>query len=114
LRSDRERLLDIVEAIERVERYAARGEDAFTQDELVQTWMLRHLQVIGEAARAMSEGFRAAHPEIPWSAIIGTRTILVHRYFQIDLALLWLVVEREIPALKASISDILNQEPGTP
>ena len=51
MRDDRERLLDILEAIERIERYAARGREAFENDELLQTWVVHHVQIIGEAAR---------------------------------------------------------------
>ena len=52
MRDDRERLLDIQEAVERIERYTARGREAFEQDELIQTWVLYHLQIIGEAAHS--------------------------------------------------------------
>lgn len=50
MRDPKERLRDILDAIARMERYAARGRQAFEQDELVQVWMLHHLQIIGEAA----------------------------------------------------------------
>lgn len=49
MRDDRERLLDILEAIERIEKYTARGRSVFDKDELIQTWVLHHLQIIGEA-----------------------------------------------------------------
>ncbi len=49
MRDDRERLLDILEAIERIEKYTARGRSVFDEDELIQTWVLHHLQIIGEA-----------------------------------------------------------------
>ena len=48
MRDGNERLLDILEAIEEIERYAVQGRTAFLQDELVQVWMVHHLQVIGE------------------------------------------------------------------
>ncbi len=35
MRSERERLLDILEAIERIEKYAAKGRRAFDHDELI-------------------------------------------------------------------------------
>jgi uncharacterized protein with HEPN domain len=41
---------DILEAIERIERHAGKGRAAFDNDELIQVWMVRHLQIIGEAA----------------------------------------------------------------
>ena len=78
MRDDRERLLDIQEAIARIERYAELGRDAFEQDELIQNWMISHLQIIGEACRALSEDLRGQYPEVPWRAIMGMRNILVH------------------------------------
>ena len=107
MRDDRERLVHILEAIERVERYAACGEQAFRRDELIQTWMVRNIQVIGEAARALSQGLRDNHPDIPWSSVIGMRHVLVHDYFEVDLDIVWRVIERDVPALKRSIRNIL-------
>ena len=54
MRDDRERLRDILEAIERIEKYAARGRSVFDEDELIQTWVVHHLQIIGEAVRALA------------------------------------------------------------
>lgn len=54
MRDDRERLLDIQEAIERIQKYAERGRETFERDELIQTWILHNLQILGEAARAIS------------------------------------------------------------
>jgi uncharacterized protein with HEPN domain len=50
MRKDRQRLLDILEAMERIESCAIRGEEVFRSDELIQTWMVRQMQIIGEAA----------------------------------------------------------------
>jgi uncharacterized protein with HEPN domain len=58
MRDYNERLLDILEAIERIEKYAARGREAFEHDELIQTWMIHHLQIIGEAASALPDSIR--------------------------------------------------------
>ena len=84
MRSERERLLDIVEAIERIEKYAAEGKAAFEADELIQNWMVNHISVIGEACRSLSPEFQAYHSSVPWADIIGMRNILVHHYFGID------------------------------
>ena len=53
MRDGIDRLLDIPEAIKEIERYAVRGRDAFLQDELVQVWMVHHLQIIGETAACL-------------------------------------------------------------
>lgn len=108
MRSDRERLLDIAEAIVRIEKYAAQGQERFVNDELVQVWVVRHLQVIGEACRTMSEGFKEAHPEIPWFQIAGMRNILVHEYFDIDQDIVWAVVAKDLPPLRAQIEGLLQ------
>lgn len=104
MRSDDRRVGDILEAIERIERYSVRGRTAFDADELIQNWIVRHLQVIGEAARALTPNFRSRHSEIPWTEVIGMRTILVHRYFDIDPEVVWAVVERDLPRLKAQLA----------
>jgi uncharacterized protein with HEPN domain len=67
MRDDRERLLDIQEAIERIEKYATRGRDTFEHDELIQTWILHNLQILGEAARAISADLKQQHPEVSWA-----------------------------------------------
>jgi len=111
MRSDRERLLDIQEAIGRIERYAVQGREAFEQDELIQTWIVHHLQIIGEAARGLSEESRTANQQVPWNQIIGMRNILVHHYFGIDEPVVWSVVENHLQALKSAVQQILDSLP---
>jgi uncharacterized protein with HEPN domain len=109
MKDDRERVLHILEAIQRVEKYAARGRFAFDQDELIQNWMVWHLQIIGEAARALSESFRQRHPEIPWAQIIGMRHIIVHEYFGIDLAIVWQAISVNLPDVKRKLEFALRE-----
>ncbi len=108
MRDDRERLRDILEAIERIQRYASRGRDAFLTDELLQTWVVHHVQIIGEAARQISEMLKAAHPEIPWPAIVAMRHVLVHQYFDVDPEEVWITVDRDLPDLKRKLEVILS------
>jgi uncharacterized protein with HEPN domain len=107
MRDDRERLLDIQEAIAHIEKYAVQGKDAFGRDELIQNWMVRHLQIIGEAARRLSDVFRNQHPDWAWNQIVGMRNILVHHYFDVDVAIVWTVVEKDIPELKRQVEAAL-------
>jgi uncharacterized protein with HEPN domain len=109
MRSDRERLLDIMEAIERIEKYAVKGKAAFLRDELIQNWMVNHIALIGEACRALPDNFQASNADVPWADIIGMRNLLVHHYFGIDVEAVWLVVERDIPELKVNIRAILSR-----
>lgn len=111
MRDPRERLQDILEAIQHVQRHSAIGRQAFEQDELVQSWCVRHLQIIGEAARALPDETRNSIPEIPWSKLIGMRHVLVHNYFGIDTELVWNVVENELDLLRTAIESFLKQKP---
>ncbi|MGH3930202.1 MAG: HepT-like ribonuclease domain-containing protein [Pseudonocardiaceae bacterium] len=102
----------MLEAIERIQRHQNPGREVFDTDELVQVWMVRHLQIIGEAVSHLSEDLRARYPDIPWRSIIGMRHILVHGYFEVDLDLVWQVVENELDKLKATITSALT-DPAT-
>lgn len=108
MRDDREKLQDILEAIDRIERYSIRGRQVFEEDELIQSWFVQNLQIIGEAARTLSVSTKSLNPEIPWSKIIGMRNVLAHNYFEIDLELVWVAIERDIPDLKHNVEIILQ------
>ncbi len=63
----------------------------------------RFIEIVGEAAAKVSSDFKAAHPQIPWRKIIGTRNVLIHGYAQIDLDILWDILEIELPDLIATL-----------
>ncbi len=108
MRDDRDRLQDILDAIKNIERYAKRGRRVFEEDELVHTWMIHHIQIIGEAASKLTATFRKAHSQVPWAQIITMRHVLVHDYLGIDLGEVWAVVERDLPALKKQIRQMVS------
>lgn len=75
---------------------------------MIQTWMVQNIQVIGEAARALSQDLRDEYPDIPWTNIVGTRHVMVHEYFEIDPDIVWAVVSKDLPTLKLQIQGILE------
>lgn len=109
MRNDRERIQDIQEAINKIEKYAIRGREEFLANELIQSWILLQLQIIGEAARSMNSNTHEQYPEISWRDIIDFRNLLVHEYFRVDLELIWQLVEKELPIFKQQINLILQQ-----
>ncbi len=106
MRDSRERILDMLDAIERVGKYASQGRKAFETGELIQVFIVHHLQILGEAAYKIPPAFRKHHPEIHWDSIQGMRHILAHDYFQVDLEVVWGVVEKDLPDLKQKLQDI--------
>jgi uncharacterized protein with HEPN domain len=81
MRDIEERFLDMLEAIQRIGKYAARGRQAFVSDELIQTYIVHNLQILGEAAAKVSTAQQAEYPDLPWPKMIGMRNVLVHNYF---------------------------------
>ncbi len=109
MRSDRERLVDILEAIDRIASHMGEGRSEFDSDELLQVWFVHHLQIIGEAASRLSDEIRTQHPVVPWGQMIGMRQILVHGYFDVDLDIVWNAAQVNLVQLKEQIADILRQ-----
>ncbi len=86
MRDDRERLNDMLEAIHNIERYVydENGQIAGGESELLEVWIIHHLQIIGEAASHISNKLRQKYPEVAWGGMIGMRHVLVHGYFETD------------------------------
>jgi uncharacterized protein with HEPN domain len=108
MRRDDERLKDIREAIIKIEKYTVRGKNIFFEDELIQTWVLFHLQTIGESASAMSKDFKARFPVVPWQDMSDFRNLIVHEYFRVNFKVVWQIVENDLPLLKQQIELILK------
>jgi len=77
MRSDRERLLDILEAIEKIEERVGPDREAFERNEMLQVWIVHYLQIIGEAVTRLSDQIRLQYTEVPWGNIIGMRHVSV-------------------------------------
>ena len=109
MREDRAWLLDILDALEKIEKYAAKGERAFYEEELIQVWIIYYIQVVGEAANQLSALFKKSHNKVPWRSVTAMRNVLVHQYFGIDLNEVWDTVCTDLPVLKAEILEILAE-----
>ena len=83
-------------AVEHIEKYAPKGCAAFSQDELIQTWLYIICKLSAKRPADLSAKFREVHPEVPWGEIIGLRNVLVHNYFEIDLEVAWGIVEHDV------------------
>lgn len=93
-------LLDMLQSAELITQYTAKcSKDEFINNIQLQDSVIRRLLVIAEAARIVSETRRESLPNIPWQEINGMRNRLVHEYDDINLNIVWDVVQQEIPIL---------------
>lgn len=70
---------------------------------------MRNLQIIGEAAKKVSEETRTAHPAVPWREMTGMRDRVVHDYFGVSLDIVWDVVQNHLPLLREKIRQALPE-----
>lgn len=104
-------LLDMLLAARKILKFTAETDSSgFHADEMMQHAVMRLIQLIGEAARKISDEYRESHPEIPWAGIIGMRNRLVHEYFRIIPARVWDVVQKNIPELMDQIEPLIPPE----
>src|ERR1022692_197277 len=99
---DRDKLYlqHIVQAVEKILSYTnSLTRDEFKHNMLIQDATIRELEIIGEAARLISEATKRAHPDIPWYEISGMRNRLIHEYFGVDLAVVWKTVTEDLEIL---------------
>ncbi len=81
----------------------------FEKDEQLQSAIIRQLEIIGEAARNVSDERKLATPEIPWRPITDARNTLIHGYFTVDEKKVWDMVQIDIPVLQKQIVALLEE-----
>jgi len=81
----------------------------FKESKDVRDAVVRRLEVIGEAAKNISKDLKEAHPEIEWKKIAGTRDVMIHAYFSVDLDIVWEIIKQDLPVLKKQILKIKKE-----
>ncbi len=76
-------------------------------DEKLALALARLLEILGEAANAVSADFRNQHPDVPWRKMISLRNRLIHAYFDIDLDVVWDTIKEDLPPVIAALEKII-------
>ena len=106
---DKMRLEHILEAIDRLQNHAGSlSREELESDVLRYYGIVKNIEIIGEAARMLSDDFKNARPEVPWLSIANMRNFLVHEYFQVDSDTVWAVIHSDIVELKVNIVRYLS------
>jgi len=102
-------LRHIIDAFLQIERYT----NGFTYEEflsnsLLQDAVIRQLEVMGEAARNLSADLQNEYPAIPWRQMISLRNRMIHAYFNVNLQIIWEIIQGDIPNLKQDMMRVLE------
>jgi len=99
-------LYDILQAITKTRNYiAGHTRESFAQDSMRIDAVIRNLEIIGEAAKMIPESIRADYPNVEWKKIAGLRDILAHHYFEVDLDIVWDILQNKLPSLERELSE---------
>jgi uncharacterized protein with HEPN domain len=69
------------------------------QDVMLHSAVIRQLEIMGEAAKHVSDAYKASHPEIAWKQMAGMRDVLIHAYHEVDLHEVWRILNGPVPEL---------------
>ena len=108
MKDDRVYLEHIREAVGRIHEYTVAGRAAFMTNRMAQDAVVRNFEIIGEAAKRLPDPTRRRKPDIPWRDVAGFRDVLIHDYTGVDLGEVWNVVERDLPALRKAVEELLT------
>lgn len=102
------------ECVDRIDEYTGRERARFMSSRLVQDAVVRNLQTLTESSQRLSEATKSLEPAVPWRELSGFRNVVVHGYLGLDLEVIWSVVERELPPLRAAIDRLASSVAGGP
>ena len=103
-KDDTVRLSHMLEhAREAVDLLSGKSRDDLDSDRVLGLALVRLLEVIGEAANRVSEGRKGQLDQIPWPEIVGLRNRLIHGYDEVDLDIVWEIIQQDLPVLVTAL-----------
>ena len=109
---DRVRVRHMLDAAQEAVQFAGRrSREDLDLDRMLELALTRLVEIVGEAAKSVSQATRDAHPEVPWRQITGTRDRLVHGYYDVNRDILWDIVAHDLPALIPQLEALVARDP---
>ncbi len=110
MKDDNIYLKHILDSINNINSYLSNvNEKEFLKSNLLQSAVIRELEIIGEAVKMISIELKEKYPYIPWRTIAGMRDKLIHNYFGVDIGAVWKTIENDLPIFKKNIHKIVKE-----
>ena len=110
-RGDREFILDMMIACERMLEYTEQlSYEDFSKNQMAIDAVVRNLEILGEAAKNVSNELKSKYPEVEWQEIARTRDKIIHSYFGVDISIIWDILANDIPVLKNKLQNLVKSE----
>lgn len=105
------RLKHMLDSIEKMEILLSGVElEKFLNDFIIHLSAERLLEIIGEAAARLSQGFKEKYTHVPWNEMRNLRNVISHEYFDVDYKAIWAIIQNDVPELKENLLEILKNE----
>lgn len=109
-RSYKMRIEDILHALNKIDQYTLNmSYNQFTKNELIIDAVVRKLEIIEEAARAVPDSIAEQYPEVSWHRMAGLRNILIHEYFGVDKRIVWEIITNDLPNEKPLLEFVMRE-----
>ncbi len=103
---------DLLSSVDKIELYIeGLSEKDFFSNQLIIDAVVRNIEIIGEISKQIPLGVKEKILEIPWKALSGIRNRIVHEYFNVDVSIIWQIIEKDLPELKRNLKKQLDNNP---
>lgn len=101
---------DLLEAGKAIQSYLIGiSFDHFKTDRMRQSAVIREFEIIGEAVGKLPDSLKMQAPDVAWQDVKDFRNLLIHEYFGVDLAIIWQVIQNDLPVLVDHVERLRQQ-----
>lgn len=100
-------LQDLLAYLAKIRKFTAMGYDEFVANKMAQEAVIRCFEVIREIIKRLPESLKERHPDIPWRRFAGFRDILIHRYAEVELGVVWEAIQTQLDPLQLAAESLI-------
>jgi uncharacterized protein with HEPN domain len=103
-------LIHVRDCIARIQDYTQGGKTEFMGNGMVQDAVLRNLEIMGESVKKLPDAWKQTQPQVEWVKVGDFRNVLAHDYLEVDLDVVWNIIENYLPSLEAAVRALIEAE----